>query len=210
MNDMNKLLDTGARVISGLTFPLLMPTYALLLAFGTTFLNILPGRSVLVIELVAFGATVMIPIIAIYALNARGVIKDPLLNQRRDRTIPFVVTMLSYIGMAVYLWHLNAPVWMTGFMVGAAAVLLAMLFINLVWKISGHAAGMGGLTALAIFVVHRGYCIVPGVTLPCVLIVVSGIVCSSRLLLSRHTLSQVTAGYFLSLTVIYLSMLLAA
>ncbi|MDE6449145.1 MAG: hypothetical protein K2L41_03580, partial [Muribaculaceae bacterium] len=124
-------------------------------------------------------------------------------------TIPYIVTILSYIGSGAYLWKISAPAWMTAFMMGAAALLAIILFINLVWKISGHAAGMGGLTALSVFLVYKGYCILPSLWLPCSIIVISGIVCSARLLLGRHTLGQVAAGYALAFTVIYLSMLMS-
>lgn len=206
---MDKTLTITSRVISGLTFPLLMPTYAMLLAFTTTFLSFLPNRPILTVSLITFGVTVMLPIIAIYVMHVIGTITDPLLNNRRDRTLPFVFTMLTYLGLSVYLWKIHAPHWMTAFMVGAAALIIVILFINLVWKISGHAAGMGGLTALTVFIVYKGYSIVPGPWLPCALVTLSGIVCTSRLLLGRHTLGQVAAGYALAFTVIYLSMLLS-
>ncbi len=186
-----------------------MPTYAILVAFSATFLYFIPGQPVLTVSLVTLGVTMMLPIIVIYFLHHIGIISDPLLNNRRDRTIPFIATILCYIGLGAYLWKINAPAWMTAFMMGGAALLAIILFINLVWKISGHAAGMGGLTALSVYIVYKGYCIVPGLWLPCAMITVSGIVCSARLLLDRHTLGQVAAGYAIAFTVIYISMLLS-
>lgn len=206
---MEKTITLISRIISGLTFPLLMPTYAMLVAFATTFLLFLPGQPILTVSLVTLGITAMLPIIAIYFLHHVGIVSDPLLNSRRDRTIPYIVTILSYIGSGAYLWKISAPAWMTAFMMGAAALLAIILFINLVWKISGHAAGMGGLTALSVFLVYKGYCILPSLWLPCSIIVISGIVCSARLLLGRHTLGQVAAGYALAFSVIYLSMLMS-
>lgn len=206
---MEKTITLISHIISGLTFPLLMPTYAMLVAFATTFLFFLPGQPILTVSLVTLGITAMLPIIAIYFLHHVGIVSDPLLNSRRDRTIPYIVTILSYIGSGAYLWKISAPAWMTAFMMGAAALLAIILFINLVWKISGHAAGMGGLTALSVFLVYKGYCILPSLWLPCSIIVISGIVCSARLLLGRHTLGQVAAGYALAFSVIYLSMLMS-
>lgn len=206
---MDKILTITSRVISGLSFPLLMPTYAMLLAFSTTFLSFLPNRPILTVSLVTIGVTVMLPVIAIYVMHTLGIVADPLLNNRRDRSLPFVFTVFTHLGLSVYLWKIHAPQWMTAFMVGAAALIVVILFINMVWKISGHAAGMGGLTALSVFLAYRGYSVIPGVWVPCIVIILSGIVCTSRLLLNRHTLGQVAAGYALSLTIIYLSMLLS-
>ncbi|MDE6449538.1 MAG: hypothetical protein K2L41_05600, partial [Muribaculaceae bacterium] len=84
---MEKTITLISRIISGLTFPLLMPTYAMLVAFATTFLFFLPGQPILTVSLVTLGITAMLPIIAIYILHHVGIISDPLLNSRRDRTI---------------------------------------------------------------------------------------------------------------------------
>lgn len=180
-----------------------MPTYAILLSFKATVLNYLPGNPVIPITIVTFGITVAIPVIAIYLLNLFKVIGDPLLNERRDRTYPFLVTIASYAGLGFYLSHLHAPVWLSAFSFGAAALLLIMAIINLKWKISGHAAGMGGLTALSVYLVYKGYCLMPGTLLPSLIVTASGIVCTARLLLRRHTLAQVAAGYFLAIAVLY-------
>lgn len=198
-----------SRLISGLTFPLLMPTYAILLSFCTTFLWYLPSRPLVTTTLVIFGITAMVPIIAIYFLHAAGIISDPMLNNRRDRTIPYAITTACYLGAAAYLHAIHAPIWMTAYAIGAAVLVIIIMCINLRWKISGHAAGMGGLTALAAYVTYRGYCIVPSMWLPAVMVILSGIVCTARLLLGRHTLTQVAAGYALAFAGIYISMFLS-
>lgn len=205
---MNNMITTIARIISILTYPLLMPSYAILIAFSQTYLRLLPGNALITILLVTIGITVMIPVIAIYLLYLKGRITDPALNSRRERNIPLALTSLCYLGMATYLWCLHAPGWMAAFMLGAAIVTALLLVINLKWKISGHAAGLGGLTALSLFLCYRGYAFA-GLWLPVTVIIVAGIVTTSRLLLGRHTLSQVTAGFLLSLGVIYVSMLVA-
>ena len=200
---MNRILQTISRILSVITYPLFMPTYAILIAFKTTVLNYLPGNPVIPITLVTFGITVAIPVIAIYLLNLFKVISDPLLNKRRDRTYPFLIALASYIGFGGYLVRLHAPMWLSSFAFGAAALLLVMALINLKWKISGHAAGMGGLAALSVYLVYKGYCLMPGTLLPCLTVLIAGLVGTARLLLGRHTVGQVTAGYFLALFMLY-------
>ncbi|MDE6085536.1 MAG: hypothetical protein K2G40_03935, partial [Muribaculaceae bacterium] len=165
-------------------------------------------NTLVTVLLVTLGVTIMLPVIAIYILPATGRISAPLLNNRHDRTIPFAVTALCYLGLSGYLWKIHAPGWMTAFMLGAAALVGIVLIINSFWKISGHAAGLGGLTALTVFLTYRGFSL-GGLSLPAMIIILSGIVCTCRLLLNRHSLSQVAAGYFLSLVVIYTSLLVA-
>lgn len=205
---MNDYLKIIARAISGVTFPILMPTYAIIMVFTCTYLWFMPARPLITVTLVTIGLTAMLPIIVIYFLNYTGVITDPLLNNSRDRTIPYGVSAVCYGGLALYLNAINAPVWMVTYTVGAAILVLIMLGINLRWKISGHAAGMGGLTALAIFIVYMGYCRFQGFVLPSLVIVAAGCVGTSRLVLERHTLAQVVAGFALGFVVLYLSMIL--
>lgn len=205
---MNKIINIPARIISAIAFPILMPAYAILIAFTQTYLRLLPGNTLITVLLVTIGVTIMLPVIAIYVLHMTGRISDPLLNNRRDRAIPFALSALCYLGLSGYLWKIHAPGWMTAFMLGAAALVGIILIINSFWKISGHAAGMGGLTALTVFLTYRGF-FLGGLTLPVLIVLASGIVCTCRLLLNRHSLSQVAAGYFLSFIVIYTSLLVA-
>ncbi len=205
---MNQILTLIARIVSILTYPLFMPTYAIIIAFTQTYLRLLPGNTLITVLLVTIGITIMLPVIAIYLLYAKGRITDPVLNLRKERNIPLALSAMCYLGLAGYLWKIHAPGWVTAFMLGAAAVTAIFLIINLVWKISGHSAGLGGLTALAIFLCYKGYAFT-GLWLPITVIIIAGVVTTSRLLLARHTLSQVAAGFFLSFVVIYTSLLVA-
>ena len=205
---MDRFIQLACRVISAISYPLLMPTYAIIIAFCTTLLHYLPGHPVYPIAITTLGITAALPITFIYMLNILKIISDPMLNDRKERTLPLIFTMLSYCFLGWYLSHIHAPAWLPAFAFGAAVLILIMTFINLKWKISGHAAGMGGLTALSIFLVYRGYCLVPGTLLPCTMVIISGIVASARLLLGRHTLGQVAAGYLLAVAILYTAMLI--
>lgn len=205
----NKIIDILAKTVSGISFPILMPTYAVIMVFTCTYLWFMPARPLVTVTLVTLGLTAMLPIIAIYFLHYTGVISDPMLNERRDRTIPYALSAVCYGALAVYLNAINAPLWMVTYTIGAALLVLVMLPINLRWKISGHAAGAGGLTALSIFIVYMGYCRFEGLTLPCCIIALAGCVGTARLLLNRHTLSQVAAGFILGFVTLYLSLIIA-
>ena len=186
-----------------------MPTYAFIIAFSCTFLKMLPGRACITVTLVTFGLTAMIPVIAIYLLHIARIIKDPLLNNRHDRLFPYIRSMLCYLATSLYLHFVHAPSWMMAFMIGGASLLAIIMLINIRWKISGHAAGMGALTALSVFLVYKGYSIIPGPWLPSIIILLSGIVGTARMVLGRHTLTQVAAGYSLSILVLYITLIVS-
>ena len=197
-----------ARVVSAASFPLLMPTYAVAILFLFTYLSHIPGGIRLMVTVVTFAVTAALPAVGIYILYKVGKITDPALNERRERTIPFCFTVPSYIATAFYFQSISAPWWMSAFMFGAAVALLISLIINLKWKISGHAMGMGGLTAMSLYLASRGWLTMFGYGLPLAMLLLSGLVATCRLLLGRHTLSQVAAGFALGFVAIYLSIIM--
>lgn len=195
-----------ARAVSALTFPLLMPTYAVLMVFLLSFMNMYDAKILVTVAIVTFLVTAIMPAIAIYILYQLGAVTDPALNKRTERLIPFVVTILAYLATAIYYTRIHAPHWMSAFMFGASIALAIALAINLKWKISGHTMGMGGLTALALFMACHDYLVHGDYLLPMCLLLLTGLVGTCRLLLGRHTLGQVGAGFALGFIAIYLSM----
>lgn len=190
-----KTITGIARLLSALFSPLLMGTYGILLAMWLSYLCYSPFKAKAIVVAVTFTATCIIPIIAIFLLDKAGVVKDPSLNDRRDRTAPYLLTTMCYIGVGIYYHFVNAPIWLSLFMFGGAVALLILTMVNRAWKISGHATGMGGIVALLFFLMCSGYS--PGdIQWEFILgIALAGMVCTSRLILQRHTLMQVGAGF---------------
>jgi len=172
-----------------------MGTYAIVLSMWLSYLCYSPLKAKLVVSAITFVATCVIPVIAIFLLNKAGVVKNPTLNDREDRTIPYIISTICYCGAGTYYHFVNAPVWLSMFMYGGALALLILTLVNRKWKISGHATGMGGLVAMLFFLMCSGnglrdmqWEFIAGV-------VMAGAVCTSRLVLDRHTLMQVGAGF---------------
>ncbi|MDE5608343.1 MAG: hypothetical protein K2I64_05365 [Muribaculaceae bacterium] len=200
--------DRFARIVSIATFPLLMPTYALAIVFLCSYMHGFDAVVLWTVTSAAFGLTAVVPGAGIFIMYRLGKVTDPALNKQRERLLPFVITILAYFATAFYFTRLRAPHWMSAFMVGASVALAIAAVINLRWKISGHSMGMGGLTALSLFLAVKGYLVTFGFALPLGLILLSGLVGTCRLLLGRHTLGQVGAGYVLGFAAIYISMLI--
>lgn len=190
-----KFLVAVAKILSSLFTPLLMGTYGVALAMSLSFLCLIPTATKISVIFATFVATAVIPIILIYILHKIGVIKDPLLNDKADRTWPYVVEILSLIGVAVYFYCINAPTWLMMFTIGGAAAVTILTVINSWWKISGHATGMGGLTAMVFYLMISGNSIFSLQWEFMVMLLLAGAVCTSRLILERHTLGQVAAGF---------------
>lgn len=203
-------LSVTARIISYLFSPLLMPTYGMSvvmwLSLMTYFVD--PGVKWMLLG-ITFSVTAALPVIAIFILWKLGVIHNPSLNARRDRLIPYIVSALCYTAMGIYLNGLHAAGWLSAFMYGGAVAILIDMTVNIWWKISGHATGMGGLTALLFFLMYRGLSAEIDLIPFGVCIIVSALVCMSRMILGRHTLMQLGAGYLCGFTCIYVATLFA-
>ena len=192
---MEKFRNLFARVVSGVFSPLMSGTYAMILAIWLSFLTYNPFKAKAIVLMVTFVATCVVPVLAIFGLWKAGVVKAPGLNDRRDRLAPYLVTVAGYCAVAVYTRFVNAPVWLTFMVSGAALALLVITVVNRWWKISGHGAGMGGLCGVVFFMMLSGVEVAPLTVEFLALILLSGIVGSSRLVLGRHTPWQVAAGW---------------
>lgn len=191
-----KFINGVASALSIIFSPLLMGTYGVALAMVLSFLCFIPTATKLTVILETFLATTAIPVIGIFILSRLKVISDPKLNERRDRTFPYLIETACFIGLAVYLNHINAPAWLSLFLIGGAVALVVLTVVNRWWKISGHATGMGGLCALVFYLMLSGNSIYDLQWEFLVAVLLAGLVCSSRVILGRHTLGQVTAGFF--------------
>lgn len=192
---MSKVITSLARFFSALFSPLLCGTYAVMTAMLLSFLLYSPSNARMIVLLVTFLATCILPVLVIFVLWKIGKIHDPGLNDRRDRVIPYIVTVAAYVGVAIYLTMVKAPIWLSMMLIGGAVSLTVLTIVNNFWKMSGHATGVGGLCAVVLFMLLAGV----GVTDLTVeflgAVLVAGLVCTSRLVLGRHTLWQVAAGF---------------
>lgn len=199
-----KAINTIARTLSALFSPLLMGTYGIILAMVLSYLSYSPMRAKLIVVAVTFVVTCAIPVIAIFLLNKLGVVKNPTLSDRTDRTAPYIIATICYLAVAIYYHFVKAPVWLSMFMLGGAIALVILTVVNRYWKISGHATAMGGIVAMMFFLMCSGSC--PQNIQPEFIasVIIAGMVCTSRLILNCHTLMQVGAGFLNGFVCVFL------
>lgn len=192
-----------ASIISALFSPIFIPTYGIGLSLLTTTLYYVAPSAKWHVLLTTLAITGMIPLIAIFILTKLGRVTDAGLNERRERTIPYLISLACYLGCAGYLVTVHSPMWLTMFIVGGAAALTVALIVNLWWKISAHAAGMGGLVALLIHIMARGLNVWEVEWIALAAIIMAGVVATARLILHRHTLGQLAAGFALGFIAVF-------
>ena len=167
-------MDKISKIISALFSPILVPTYGMAIAGTLTILHLLPVSLIWTAVGITFVITCLVPVTAIMAMYRTGYIKDPGLNERTERTIPYIVACVINI------------------------------IVNRWWKISAHAAGMGGLVALMFRIIASHYALYNLNVWLSVMIIVAGMVMTSRVYLKRHTLWQVLAGFANGFICVYL------
>lgn len=206
----NKIVEYGAHFFSAVLSPMLMPTYGVFLVLWCSFLNANPIGDRVAVLMVVFGITCILPIVFIALLHNFKVIKDKRLDERAERSIPYVFAILCYVAAYFYLNHIHAPQWFSAFMAGGALACAVSFVVNLRWKISAHMAGMAGVVAL-LFELHSPTSRLEAFDLSWILwvsILLAGVLGSSRMVLGRHTLGQVLAGVVNGLVCVKLAMMI--
>jgi membrane-associated phospholipid phosphatase len=183
-----------AKLLSWILSPLLIPTYAMFIAMWLSPLAALPTAIKWEVVIATSIITCGLPIVAIVTLYLLKVISSPGLNNRKERHVPYVLTIMCYLACAWYLFAIHSPQWMWMFMVAGAATAIVSCVVNIWWKISAHSAAMGGLIAMLFHLATYDLAIVPMWPLIVVAIILAGALGTSRILLNHHTFWQVAAG----------------
>lgn len=193
---LDKTIKTIARIISVITSPLIMPSYGMLIALWGTYLVFAPASTRIQVFLLTFAVTAMVPVIVIYVLSKSGIIKNVTLNDRSDRPFVYAAATMAYLGISIYLSKINSPQWLSLFMLAAAIAAIVTMVINFKWKISGHATSIGGMVAFTFVLCYKNITLHNNAWLFVVAMLLAGAVGTSRLILERHTIGQVVAGFF--------------
>lgn len=189
-----RIITRLANILSWVFVPLLMPVYGMLLIFSLSFLTYAPFSTKLVFTLIVFGANFVVPMLLVIMLKKLGIINDIGLNGRKERLIPYIITIVCLAGTGFFLYMKMAPIWVAMFYGGGALAGLINMLVNLKWKISAHAAGIAGVVAMLIQVIKAGPSADGMVWWIAGAIVTAGLLGSARIWLGRHTLMQVLAG----------------
>ncbi len=190
-----------ATILSALFHPLLMPTYGIAIALYTSYMRFLGGTTLSIALAGVALTTCILPTLGILILYKMKVISDFRLYNRTERTIPYIFSFICYALGYLFLYQLGAPRWILSFMACAIISLIIVLFINRYWKISAHMTAAGALVALVLLMCFSRLMLTPFILpLQISTILLAGAMGSARILLGRHTLGQVAAGFALGAT----------
>lgn len=176
-----------SQILSYIFSPLLVPTYGMILASFLSVLSVLSARVLCTTVAITFVITCVIPACGIMAMYKTGFLTDPGVNVRTERSLPYALTILCYVGCCFFLYRAGAPSWLTMFYAGGGAAALINAVVNLKWKISAHAAAMGGLVAMLFRIAAMHQSVVDLNIWISAVVVLAGAVMTARVYLQRLT-----------------------
>jgi hypothetical protein len=120
------------------------------------------------------------------------------LHTQKERIIPYAISMIFYW----WVWNVfrnlpDSPIVSVHFLLGSFLAVCSAWFCNIYFKISMHAIAMGGL-AMFFFLFSMSDGFTSGIYLS-IAILIAGIVCTSRLMLSAHTYFEIYFGFFIGM-----------
>jgi len=189
-----------ANFFSYLFHPIFIPLYVTwMLAFIHP--NYFVGFSTMgkykILLLVAINAFAF-PLITVLLLKGLGFINSIFLRTQKDRIIPYIASMTFFFWTQYVLREQNfVPRILVAFMFVVFISSSASLIANIYHKISMHAIGMGGMLGLFLVVMQQNTMLMTG-PLTFVLLT-TGIVCTSRMIVSDHQPKEIYTGLMVGL-----------
>jgi len=204
------ILNTRTATFLSVVFhPLIITTYL----FAVLFLLTPDLAGVSALELTGLGSLLLLiflntfvaPTLVVYYFYRLGLVSSLHVDSLRERRLPYLACTVIY-AIATYLfgWKLQpiaelAP--QIALILGSVTVsMLVIAIVNLFWKISAHATGMGGAVGIMISMLIRfdeQLLLMPLL----IIVLISGFLLSARLYLNAHTPAQIVAGLICGLTI---------
>lgn len=192
--------------------PLFIPTIATwyLIFVQPGILNGIDEKEEIMILIRVAYITIFYPALTVLLLKALGFAKSIFLKTQRERIIPYVATNIFYFWLfLVFKNQEQIPVILTSFVLGIFLASSLALIANSYFKISMHALGMGALAGIGLVLIFSGFPYM--LFLPLMLIfLVTGIVCTSRLIVSNHAPFDIYAGLLFAIICQFVAFLVMA
>ena len=193
-----KRIILAAKVMSVVFTPFYLPLVGLACLLVFTYLSLLPLMYKLYLLFAFWLFTVFIPtmLIRIYRHYQGWSLFE--LGSRERRVIPYVISIISYM-MGYYLMTaVHVPFFVCAVLIAALVIQVACAIVNLFVKVSTHMAAIGGVAgALTAFGMVFGF---NPVWWLCLVLIVAGLVGTSRMVLRQHSLNEITLGFLLGTT----------
>jgi len=186
--------QTPAKIISLIFHPLLIPLYGLLIIFlAPTLFWYIPFKVKKILFLIVLTNNVFIPVSLLPFFRYRNIISSWLIETREERIVPLLAVSFFYSLTSVIIFRLQIPLFIKGYIFSVSIITVFATIINFWSKISLHSIGAGALNGIVIILSMRTHEQLIWFIVP--VIIIGGLVLSSRLKLNLHNPSQVYPGF---------------
>ena len=190
-------LILAARVISMIFTPFYLPFVGMISLFLFSYLSLLPLLYRLTVLVIVYLFTILLPTVLIHVYRRYQGWTPIELGRKERRFVPYVISIGCYLLCSYIMESMHIPHFMGSILIAALVIQILCALINVWWKISTHMAAIGGVTG-ALFAFGEIFAFNP-VGWICLLILLSGLLGTSRMILRQHTLSEIVSGFVLGI-----------
>lgn len=185
----------GAHFFSWLFHPLLVGLYMAiyLIYIDPEYfigMNVLGKTQILLIYIIN---SIFFPLLSVFLCKALGFVQSVYLKTQKERIILYAISMIFFFWtFYVFKNKPGMPVIMGQMCLGIFIAVIIDFVANIFFKISMHATGAGGLMGLftVLLFTSSGFVNIP----LAVAIFITGLICTSRLIVSDHRMGDVVFG----------------
>jgi hypothetical protein len=190
------------KISSFLFHPIFMTIIGVFIIFNSgIYSTSIPAQFSHFVYLMVFLCNVLLPLTLIASLIIFKKIKNEIIEEKQERLVPLIFTTICFYTCYYMVSRLSPSIIINRFLGSSVVVLAAVLIITIFWKISMHMAGVGGITGLTLFLIYFYNADI--LLVLCILILITGIVSTSRLASGSHSIFQLVGGYFLGLSLVF-------
>lgn len=195
----------AAQIISAVYSPFYLPVVAFAALFMFSYLNMLPFLTKLLLTLIVWFFTVLLPDFSIHLYRRLNGWTRHQLGRRERRYVPYIICIISYGALLYLLARMHMPRFTLGVIGGALLIQAACIMVNSRIKVSTHAATSGGVVgALGAFAIIFSF---DPTWWLCLSVLLCGLVCSARLTLRQHTFAELGWGVIIGVVCGFVSIL---
>lgn len=195
MKEKNIIL--AARVMSMLFTPFYLPFVGLVALFVFSYMSLMPWQYKLMVLTMVYFFTILLPTLLIHGYRRYQGWSTTEIGRKERRMVPYIVAILSYFACYYLMQFMRIPQFMASILVAALIIQVVCAIINVWWKISTHTAAIGGFAG-ALLAFSMLFAFNP-LWWFCIIMVIAGMVGTSRMILRQHTLLQVVAGFLVGM-----------
>lgn len=196
-----KHLILAARALSRTFTPFYLPVVGLGILFVFSYLSLLPWLYKLTVLALTYLFTILAPTLIIRRFRRWHGWTRSELSRRERRIMPYLISICCYFLCCYVLRLFHIPHFISSILLAALMIQIVCSLVNVWWKVSTHTAAIGGVAG-AVLAFSLRFFFNPVWWLALV-ILLGGMVGTSRMILRQHTLGQVVGGFLIGMAVTY-------